>query len=59
MADNHYATDVLAGAAVGAFSGFILPRLLHYGFGDGEPGSPSITPFVGTNYGGAVAQGSF
>lgn len=59
MADNHYATDVLAGAAVGAFSGFILPRLLHYGFGDSDPSGPSITPFVGTNYGGAVAQGTF
>jgi len=30
MADGHYATDVLAGAGVGLFSGFLLPRLLHY-----------------------------
>uniref|UniRef100_C6E8G6 Phosphoesterase PA-phosphatase related protein n=1 Tax=Geobacter sp. (strain M21) TaxID=443144 RepID=C6E8G6_GEOSM len=30
MADHHYATDVVAGSAIGLFSGFILPRLLHY-----------------------------
>ncbi|WP_224983786.1 phosphatase PAP2 family protein [Geomonas agri] len=30
MADHHYATDVMAGTAIGLFSGFLLPRLLHY-----------------------------
>ena len=30
MADHHYATDVLAGAALGLFSGYLLPGLLHY-----------------------------
>jgi membrane-associated phospholipid phosphatase len=30
MADRHYATDVIAGSAIGLFSGFALPRLLHY-----------------------------
>ena len=30
MADRHYATDILAGSAIGLFSGFLLPRLLHY-----------------------------
>jgi membrane-associated phospholipid phosphatase len=30
MADRHYATDVIAGSAIGLFSGFFLPRLLHY-----------------------------
>ena len=30
MADRHYATDVLAGSAIGLFSGFLLPRLTHY-----------------------------
>ncbi|TGU74864.1 hypothetical protein E4633_05225 [Geomonas terrae] len=29
-ADHHYATDVLAGAATVLFSGYLLPRLLHY-----------------------------
>lgn len=30
MADHHYATDVLAGATIGLFSGYLLPRLSHY-----------------------------
>lgn len=30
VSDSHYATDVLAGSALGLFSGFVLPRLLHY-----------------------------
>ncbi|MFO0737534.1 MAG: phosphatase PAP2 family protein [Labilithrix sp.] len=28
--DNHYATDVVLGAALGIGSGYLLPRLLHY-----------------------------
>lgn len=31
VGDQHYATDVLVGAAVGTFSGVGLPWLLHYG----------------------------
>jgi membrane-associated phospholipid phosphatase len=30
VADKHYASDVLAGAAVGLASGWLLPKLLHY-----------------------------
>jgi membrane-associated phospholipid phosphatase len=30
ISDRHYTTDVLVGAAIGYFSGFILPRWLHY-----------------------------
>jgi membrane-associated phospholipid phosphatase len=30
MADSHYATDVAVGTLIGLFSGFALPRLLHY-----------------------------
>jgi membrane-associated phospholipid phosphatase len=30
MADRHYASDVLTGGAIGFFSGFGLPMLLHY-----------------------------
>lgn len=36
MADRHYATDVIAGSAIGLFSGFLLPRLLHYYWSDNE-----------------------
>lgn len=35
--DEHWASDVLAGWATGALSGYVLPSLLHYGFGDGHP----------------------
>jgi membrane-associated phospholipid phosphatase len=37
MTDDHYSTDVLFGAGVGIFSGYILPQMLHYGFGSGKP----------------------
>lgn len=30
LADRHYATDVIVGALIGGFSGFVLPRWLHY-----------------------------
>jgi hypothetical protein len=33
MTDDHYASDVLIGTGVGLFSGYVLPHLLHYGFG--------------------------
>ena len=29
MSDNHYATDVLAGALAGTFSGWLIPRLIY------------------------------
>lgn len=31
--DNHYASDVAAGAVIGVASGYFLPKLLHFGFG--------------------------
>ncbi|MCK6549571.1 phosphatase PAP2 family protein [Myxococcota bacterium] len=33
--DNHYTTDVLAGAAVGLASGYLMPKLLYYRTGRG------------------------
>jgi len=33
IADKHYASDVFVGTSVGLFSGYVLPALLHYGFG--------------------------
>ena len=42
MSDRHYTTDVLVGSVIGLFSGFVLPRLLHYSrpleLSDGEGG---------------------
>jgi membrane-associated phospholipid phosphatase len=34
--DEHWASDVMVGAAVGTLSGYVLPSLLHYGFGSGR-----------------------
>jgi membrane-associated phospholipid phosphatase len=31
--DNHYASDVAVGAAIGLFAGMVLPRILHYNKG--------------------------
>ena len=44
MADRHYATDVLAGSAIGLFSGFMLPRLLHYYWSDNQAGEGRSKP---------------
>jgi len=34
--DEHWSTDVLTGAIIGTASGYVLPSLLHYGFGNGH-----------------------
>jgi hypothetical protein len=44
MSDDHWATDVTFGAALGLFGGWGLPVLLHYGFGDDSPPARSILP---------------
>jgi hypothetical protein len=36
VSDNHYASDVVLGWAVGLASGYVLPSILHYGFGGGR-----------------------
>lgn len=38
--DRHWATDVLAGSAIGAFAGYVLPNWLYYGFGDTRSAAP-------------------
>lgn len=40
VSDRHYTTDVLVGAAIGYFSGFILPRWLHYNHPVRQPEEP-------------------
>jgi membrane-associated phospholipid phosphatase len=37
MADKHWASDVVLGWTIGTFSGYVLPSVLHYGFGHGRP----------------------
>jgi membrane-associated phospholipid phosphatase len=36
VSDNHYASDVILGMGIGLASGYILPSVLHYGFGGGR-----------------------
>jgi membrane-associated phospholipid phosphatase len=36
VADRHWASDVVLGWGLGAVSGYVLPSLLHYGFGHGR-----------------------
>jgi membrane-associated phospholipid phosphatase len=35
VADKHWATDVITGWSVGFLSGYVMPSLVHYGFGRG------------------------
>jgi len=57
--DEHWTTDVLTGAIIGAASGYVLPSLLHYGFGNGRgigevrSGSTLVIPTVVGYPGGA------
>jgi membrane-associated phospholipid phosphatase len=44
IADKHWATDVLAGMAVGAGTGYLLPYLLHYRYGRLEPVGAAFLP---------------
>lgn len=37
VADRHWASDVVFGWGVGGLSGYVLPSVLHYGFGSGRP----------------------
>lgn len=44
MADRHYFTDVVAGAALGLAAGLGLPYLLHYGRSEAAASAPAVTP---------------
>lgn len=59
ISDVHWSSDVLLGWSVGAVSGYVLPSVLHYGFGGGRPigelqvGSALIVPTPQVYAGGA------
>jgi membrane-associated phospholipid phosphatase len=52
MADKHYASDVLLGAGVGLFGGYVLPSLLHYGFGTRAKPAETVLPQWNIRVGG-------
>jgi membrane-associated phospholipid phosphatase len=61
IGDRHYATDVLAGAAIGWSFGYGMPTLLHYGVsaaGRPSPTSWTLSPMLGPRAGLSLA-GSF
>ena len=49
--DNHYATDVILGAGLGIFSGYVLPSILHYGFGAERRAPPTLLPHFTAGHG--------
>jgi hypothetical protein len=57
--DEHWASDVVVGWADGVLSGYILPSLLHFGFGSGRPvgevrtGTLEMAPTLLPRQGGA------
>jgi len=63
VADKHYASDVVLGWGVGAFSGYVLPSALHYGFGHAQERKAALslvlTPQIYVGGGGLGAVGIF
>lgn len=51
-ANNHHASDVIVGAAVGAATGYLMPNLLHFKFGRSRNQLGYLIPNVGPNGGG-------
>jgi hypothetical protein len=70
-ADKHYASDIIAGAALGMASGWVLPNVLHYQFGGGTGTTTdgpdrttgwaraSAIPMAGPSFVGLGAMGIF
>ena len=58
MSDNHYASDVLLGAGVGLFGGYVWPMLWHYGFGSKGQRLASFLPHVHARHGGLALSGA-
>ncbi|HEX4337834.1 MAG TPA: phosphatase PAP2 family protein [Polyangiaceae bacterium] len=54
MSDNHYTSDVALGAAVGIAGGYVLPSLLHYGFGSSATPSQSLLPSFELGHGSSA-----
>jgi membrane-associated phospholipid phosphatase len=58
-ADVHYATDVIAGGAIGFSIGYLIPRLFHYQSSGSAPARVSFAPYAGGDAAGIAAMGTF
>lgn len=59
VSDNHYFSDVAAGAAIGFASGYVLPKVLHFGWGDSTPESAGLRPMIAPRPRGIAVTGTF
>ena len=46
VANRHNFTDVMGGAMVGMISGYLLPNLLNYNFGEDRQSHGQLAPFA-------------
>jgi hypothetical protein len=53
-ADDHYASDVIAGAAVGGATGYLMPKLLHFKFKRSAKKYGVLLPQLGPHGGGLI-----
>jgi len=58
MSANHYTSDVMLGAGIGLFGGYVWPMLWHYGFGSKGTSAASFLPQVRTRHGGLNVSGA-
>jgi hypothetical protein len=56
--DNHYLSDVLAGAGIGFVGGYVLPSLLHFGFGQSDHPKKSFLPTFELGKSGSAVAGA-
>jgi membrane-associated phospholipid phosphatase len=58
-ADRHYLTDVITGAAVGTFSGAVVPWLMYYQFDLAPTKTSTVVPTASPTEIGAMWTGIF
>lgn len=59
VSDNHYFSDVAAGATIGFATGYLMPKLLHFGWGRSGGPNTSIRPVPLPQSNGLAITGTF
>ena len=59
VADRHYMSDVLAGAVLGLATGYLLPNLINYDFGNSRSSSRAFVPMASPTSIGLSYMGLF